>query len=241
LTIRFNPKFVVAEMNLRYRKFRDFAIPGLGFDPQENIGRRNSLISWMQEHIYKEMFFNVGYKDVIHSGRSGEPDFVIGDLGREIEVKISTLSSSKDCTKTSLTLQTDWDSLIKKGSVDHIFHVTDVPFEKHFIVYVPNMTSDMFTPPSGQGARGRARVKKAEIFRNGYVFHGEMIPASLSRTNKKLEKVKSLLQKETDPRKCRKLEEKLNCYLDEITRIKGIDRQGWDEFSLVLHDEDGNP
>ena len=86
-----------------------------GLSMLENTGRRNILMSSVQEEFFAEALSS-SYEDVTNNGRTGEPDIFVGELNKELECKITTPSP-----KGGINLQTDYRTLQKKGNLDLSF------------------------------------------------------------------------------------------------------------------------
>ena len=135
---------------------------------RDNLGRRNALCSQAQE---KELARVLGktFKSVIQDGAPGKPDIFIGDINKELECK---LTSGNRSSSVSYSLQTDWTTLEKKGSLDYLYVLCDEDFEKFCVLYFKELTTDDFYPPAN-GSRGKSRMKKSSAMKKAVCLHGE--------------------------------------------------------------------
>ena len=132
-----------------------------------NTGRRNILMSSAQEEFFaKEL--SKRYKNVVSDGKTGEPDIVIGELSKELECKITTPTPSG-----GINLQTDYATLVKKGSLDYLYVIADRSFEKFVVLHYIGLTSEDFATPS-KSSRGKAKLVKHIAERKCRVLWGEV-------------------------------------------------------------------
>lgn len=120
----------------------------------DNTGRRNVLMSAAQEGFFAKAL-SVSYEGVVCNGKTGEPDIVIGELGKELECKITTPSSWGG----SINLQTDYATLERKGSLDYLYVIADKKFEKFVVLHYIGLTTDDFSVPSSS-SRGKSSMLK---------------------------------------------------------------------------------
>jgi hypothetical protein len=124
-----------------------------GLDLLDNLGRRNVLMSSIQEAFFSRVLSESFY-GVVNNGKTGEPDIVIGQLGTELECKLTTPSKSG-----KIALQTDYVTLTKKGKLDYLYVIADEKFEKFVVLFYNNLTNNDFRVPSS-GSRGKASLVK---------------------------------------------------------------------------------
>lgn len=124
-----------------------------GLHMLENTGRRNILMSSVQEEFFAEALSS-SYKDVVNNGKTGEPDIFVGELDRELECKITTPTP-----KGGINLQTDYRTLQKKGSLDFLYVIADREFEKFVVLHYSDLSPDDFIAPSAS-SRGKAKLTK---------------------------------------------------------------------------------
>ena len=124
-------------------------------DINENTGRRNALISSIQEKVLAEELGKT-YADVINDGAPGMPDIVIGETGTELECKLTSGSGKKS---RSYSLQTDYATICNKKSLDYVYFVTNQDMTGYCVVYFQGLTPDDFYEPP-ESARGKAKMNK---------------------------------------------------------------------------------
>ncbi len=125
-------------------------------DLRDNLGRRNALISALQEKVTAKYLGEI-FNDVINDGAPGKPDIQIHDIDRELECKITSGSRSKGYV--SYALQTDYDTICKKSSLDYMYILCNDTFDKFCVLFFEDLTSEDFFPPAS-GSRGKSRMKK---------------------------------------------------------------------------------
>ena len=140
-----------------------------GYDLRENLGRRNQLVSQAQEKEFARSLRKV-YKEVIEDGAPGKPDIFIADIKKELECK---LTSGSGKSKT-FSLQTDWETLKNKGSLDYLYMLTTPDFEGFCVLFFKGLTTDDFYPPAS-GSRGKSRMNKAKAMKKCQALHGSFI------------------------------------------------------------------
>ena len=124
-------------------------------DINENTGRRNALISSIQEKVLAEELSKT-YNNVINDGAPGMPDIVIGETGTELECKLTSGSGKKS---RSYSLQTDYATICNKKSLDYVYFVTNQDMTGYCVVYFQGLApSDFYVPP--ESARGKAKMNK---------------------------------------------------------------------------------
>jgi hypothetical protein len=143
-----------------------------GYDLNENLGRKNALLSQAQEkELGKILRKEYGGDDVIVDGRPGQPDIVIKSLDRELECKLTSGSGKK---YKSFSLQTDYETLKKKGKLDFLFVLTNPAFSKFCVLFFEGLTIDDYFPPAN-GSRGKSRMKKSSAMKKANVLWGSSI------------------------------------------------------------------
>ena len=202
---------------------------------RDNLGRRNALISALQEKVtakyLREIFF-----DVEIDGAPGKPDITIHDIDRELECKITSGSRSKGYV--SYALQTDYETICKKQYLDYIYVLCNATFDKFCVLFFEDLTPDDFFLPAS-GSRGKSRMKKKNAMKKviplwgNYVIrneqyitryeerkkvhlerHNENIGEILNKAfddNMCLQKVADMIEKEEDAydKKIKRIEEKI--------------------------------
>jgi hypothetical protein len=136
-------------------------------DLLDNLGRRNCILSQSQETFLAIELGKV-YSNVISDGAPGQPDIVIGSLGKELECKLTTRNKSGQ-----ISFQTDYETLRSKGSLDYIYFVASADFEEFAVLHFENLTIDDFRPPAN-GSRGRSQMIKSSSMRKCNVLVGSV-------------------------------------------------------------------
>jgi len=138
---------------------------------RDNLGRRNALISALQEKVTAKYLRKI-FKSVESDGAPGKPDITINDINRELECKITSGSRSKGYV--SYALQTDYDTICKKESLDYMYILCNDTFDKFCILFFKDLTSDDFFLPAS-GSRGKSRMKKKNAMKKCTPLHGGFI------------------------------------------------------------------
>lgn len=149
----------------------------------DNTGRRNILMSSAQEEFFAQELSKT-FSGVSNNGKTGEPDILIGALGKELECKITTPTPSG-----GINLQTDYATLAKKGSLDYLYVVADREFEKFVVLHYIGLTKDDFAFPS-ESSRGKAKLIKHVAEPKCQVLWGKVRSkneAELTKLDKKLQ------------------------------------------------------
>ena len=139
-----------------------------GLDIKADIGRRNILMSSIQEKEFSKELSKV-YSGVINDGRSGQPDIVIGEIDTELECKLTSPHSNK-----TWALQCDYATLQKKGTLDFLYMLVDRDFENAAVLYFENLSTEDFHPPAA-GSRGKSRMKKSKAMLKCTALYGGVI------------------------------------------------------------------
>jgi len=139
-----------------------------GYNLRDNTGRRNALVSQAQEREVANVLRTV-FDEVIEDGSPGQPDVVVKDINKELECK---LTSGTGETPT-YALQTDWDTLQRKGSLDYMWIICNRNFDKFCVLYFEGLTTDDFFPPAS-GSRGKARMNKKLGMQKLTCLHGDI-------------------------------------------------------------------
>jgi len=178
-------------------------------DLRDNPGRRNALISTLQEKVTAKYLGKI-FNNVVSDGQPGKPDIEIHDIDRELECKITSGSRSKGYV--SYALQTDYDTICKKSYLDYIYILCNVNFDKFCVLFFEDLTSDDFFPPAS-GSRGKSRMKKKNSMKKciplwgGYkIKNEELIDRYEERKKSHLamhnEKIGKILNKAYDDNMC---------------------------------------
>jgi len=160
--------------------FRERGIENFGDD----ICRRNIMMSAFHEHFFTNAFSDQ-YGGARNDGRTGEADIIITPLNREVECKLTSISSSG-----TFSMQTDYKTLQRKGTLDYLYVLTNRKFDEFSVLYFEGLTPDDFHMPS-KSSRGKAKMKKHIAFSKLNVLYGDIS----NRTNANLVKAKRNLAK----------------------------------------------
>jgi len=120
-------------------------------DVNEDMGRRNILMSSLQEKYFAEVIAGV-FPGTSANGKTGEPDIVIPALGRELECKLTSKNRSG-----AWALQSDYNTLARKGSVDHLYVLASDDFNDFAVLFFEGLTVEDFHPPAS-GSKGKSRL-----------------------------------------------------------------------------------
>jgi len=163
------------------------------YDLRENLGRRNQLLSCVQEKETARVL-RKKYVMVLDDGAPGKPDVVICDIEKELECKLT--SGSKSGGSVSFSLQTDYATLENKGSLDYLFMLANDDFNEFCVIFFEGLTIDDYFPPAS-GSRGKARMRKDSALKKAKFLvggvsnladaHLEKIDAELSERAQELD------------------------------------------------------
>ena len=120
-------------------------------DIQEDLGRRNILMSKPQEKYFAGELKKV-YPSTKSDGTTGQPDITIPEIGRELECKLTSAHRSG-----AWRLQTDYETLKKKGKLDYLYVLCDEDFRQFSVLHFEGLTVNDFKPP-GKGSRNKANL-----------------------------------------------------------------------------------
>lgn len=157
-----------------------------GIDVYEDIGRRNILMSRPQEKFFAEAISSM-YPLSISDGRTGKADIIIPEIDKELECKITSPHKSG-----SWSLQTDYNTLKQKGSLDYLYVLCDRSFENFAVFHFENLTIEDFRVPS-PGSRGKAALLMRNAVKKCHVLMGNI----QNRNEIMLEKIDSKLEDKT--------------------------------------------
>ena len=154
-----------------------------GLDIKSDIGRRNILMSSIQEKEFSKELSKV-FSGVVNDGRSGQPDIVIGEIDTELECKLTSPHGGK-----TWALQCDYATLEKKGCLDFLYMLVDKDFENAAVLYFNKLSTEDFHPPAS-GSRGKSRMKKSSAMKKCTVITGNVVDKNqqvINRAKKVLE------------------------------------------------------
>jgi hypothetical protein len=158
-----------------------------GMNIEDNLGRRNILMSQVQEEFLARAL-SKRYENVIADGSPGKADIFIADHDREIECKLTTVNKSG-----AISLQSDYETLKQKGSLDYVYFVASPDFESFAVLYFQSLTVDDFRPLSN-GSRGKVAMKKHEGMKKVDILWGGV----QKKNDLELEKLTVLFEKEAE-------------------------------------------
>lgn len=159
-----------------------------GLDIKSDIGRRNILMSSIQEREFSKELSKV-FSGVVNDGRSGQPDIVIGEINTELECKLTSPHSNK-----TWALQCDYATLQKKGELDFLYMLVDRDFENAAVLYFKGLSTDDFHPPAS-GSRGKSRMNKSKAMQKCSPLYGEVVDKNLEI----IERAKKIVEDEKKP------------------------------------------
>ena len=159
-------------------------------DFKSDLGRRNIMMSHAQEKFFT-LALRDEYENVINVGRTGQPDIVISNdnVTAEIECKLTTRHKSG-----AISFQSDYETLLKKGSLDYLYVVASKDFKSFATFYFENLTIDDFRPLSS-GARGKVSMFKHKGFKKCTVLTGDYT----SINDKNIRKLNAVLENKDLP------------------------------------------
>lgn len=171
----------------------------------ENLGRRNILLSQAQEKFFAEELA-CHYDDVDNDGRTGQPDIVIGSLGKELECKLTSKTKSG-----AYSFQSDYETLQKKGKLDYLYVVASENFDSFTVLLYEGLTTEDFRSLS-PGARGKVSMKKHAAHSKLTKVWGDLS----SKTNANIQRLNNLLSLDSNPPyMVKKYEKSLNYWKTE--------------------------
>ena len=164
------------------------------YDLRENLGRRNQLLSCVQEKETARVL-RKKYAIVLDDGAPGKPDVVICDIEKELECKLTSGSKSGD--SVSFSLQTDYATLKNKESLDYIFILANDAFDEFCVIFFEGLTIDDYFPPAS-GSRGKARMRKNKAMKKATFLIGGVENLADAHLDKISEELKEIEQKLSD-------------------------------------------
>ena len=173
-------------------------------DLLDNLGRRNIVMSQAQEKFFAQSLSSL-HGNVEADGKTGQPDIIIPSLGRELECKLTTRNKGG-----GIHLQTDFESLSQKGTLDYLYVVADEGFDKFAVLHFIDLCTDDFRAVSN-GSRGKVGMKKHEAMKKCNVLMGHV--RCINDIN--IEKWETRLGQATTDNRRLKIEEKIK-YWKEV-------------------------
>ncbi len=172
--------FVCCEMDKFYQQLST-TYSKFGMSLEQNRGRRNVLMSGPMEYFLGNVL-KKSFKEVTSDGRTGKADLVIklnSGVFQELECKLTSPHESSE----TITLQTDYDTLNKKSSLDYVYLIADKDFTGFCAIHFLGLTVLEFRKLSN-GARGKVQMKKYLGMKKGRVLLGEAIDLNQISINK---------------------------------------------------------
>ena len=172
-------------------------------DVNENTGRRNALLSAIQEKVLSDEL-SIVFEGVENDGSPGKPDIVIGQIDTELECK---LTSGSGKTSRSYSLQTDYATIQNKETLDYLYIVTNKDMTEYSALYFNGLTASDFCDPP-ETARGKARMSKKVAFKKAIPLVGGFTNLNedyINQYNNQIEELRDETNK------------KLQCYYYDIS------------------------
>lgn len=138
-----------------------------GLSITEDLGRRNILMSSLQEKYFAAEL-GKRFPGTTADGKTGEPDIRIPALNRELECKLTSKNKSG-----SWALQSDYNTLARKGAVDHLYLLANPDFNEFSVLFFKGLTTADFHPPA-PGSKGKSRLNWAVALEKCTVVLGEL-------------------------------------------------------------------
>ena len=166
-----------------------------GISLESNAGRRNVVLSQAQEEFFAHEI-SKRYSDVVADGKTGRPDIFLGQLGIELECKLT--SPLKD---GSVTMQADENSVDEKPK-DFLYVVAN-GMNEFAVFHFVGLTRDDFSKSGSARSKGKVRLMKNRAYPKCRILIGgmdnrktrmiETITDSLSKvSNRAVKKAESL-------------------------------------------------
>jgi len=186
-----------------------------GMSLTADLGRRNTLLSAAQEKFFGDEI--ASRFPVTCDGRPGQPDITVraadSEDVREIECKLTTRTSSG-----GINLQTDYDTLCRKGTLDYLYVIASPDFTEFCVMYFRGLTPEDFRSPAA-GSRGKSTMVKHRCFEKATVLVGDYV----SLRDQNIGRIEAALLGKVPPGKRRRLESALEHW-----------RAGDDKYSIRL-------
>jgi hypothetical protein len=180
-------KSMVREALLNVQSFEnelDNLFASYDYSLRDNLGRRNALCSQAQEKELAKAL-SKHFHSVVQDGAPGKPDIYIGDINKELECK---LTSGNRSSSVSYSLQTDWETLSNKGTLDYLYVLCDEEFSNFCVLFFEGLTTEDFYPPAS-GSRGKSRMKKSSAMKKAICLHGEFTTQNENYINTYTERI----------------------------------------------------
>ena len=178
----------------------------------DNLGRRNIIMSQTQEKFFAQELAKE-HDGVREDGRTGEPDIIIEGLDKELECKLTSRHKSG-----SISFQSDFETLQKKGSLDYLYVIADQEFKKFSVLLFEGLTIDDFRPLSS-GARGKVAMFKHKGMKKCRQLMGQVIDMNEINIRKCQERIDD---DSTPPYKRKKAEKSIKYWQQTPTKYKFV-------------------
>lgn len=178
----------------------------------DNLGRRNIIMSQTQEKFFAQELAKE-HDGVREDGRTGEPDIIIEGLDKELECKLTSRHKSG-----SISFQSDFETLQKKGSLDYLYVIADQEFKKFSVLLFEGLTIDDFRPLSS-GARGKVAMFKHKGMKKCHQLMGQVIDMNEINIRKCQERIDD---DSTPPYKRKKAEKSIKYWQQTPTKYKFV-------------------
>ena len=159
--------FALSKMKIFHNDLRSVMARN-GFDLLDNLGRRNILLSQAQEKYFADAL-SQKFRDVRNDGRTGEPDIVIGEMGKELECKLTSRHRGG-----AISFSTDYQTLLQKKGLDYLYVIADADFKAFAVLHFQGLTVEDFRPLS-TGARGKVAMAKHKGMQKCTVLYGSVV------------------------------------------------------------------
>jgi len=177
----------------------------------EDLGRRNILMSRPQEKFFAEEL-KKKYPLAHADGKTGQPDIIVPEIDREIECKITSKGKSG-----GWSLQTDYNTLKSKGSLDYLYVLCSPEFDQFSVLYFEGLDISDFRNPS-PGSRGKSQMVLWKSIKKCTVLWGEI--ENISDENR--EKVEKLIAQNPSDYDMKKLIKRKNFWNTSPDRFRFI-------------------
>ena len=175
---------------------------GYGLNIMSNTGRRNALLSAVQEEFFAQEL-QKKFPNAKCDGKTGYPDILIPELNVELECKITSPTETG-----GINLQADHESL--GHSKDFLYVIADRNFDKFAVFLFQGLTKEDFSNNIAS-SRGKVKMKKSTAFKKAHVLHGSF----QSRKERFVSEIHEMLKApKIAPGKLRKLKERLKYWED---------------------------
>jgi hypothetical protein len=134
-----------------------------GLDVMSNTGRRNALLSAVQEEFFAQEL-RTKYPNAKCDGKTGYPDILIPEINVELECKLTSPTESG-----AISLQADHESL--NHSKDFLYVIANRDFTAFAVFLFQGLTQEDFSANIAS-SRGKVKMKKSSAFSKAHVLHG---------------------------------------------------------------------